>query len=332
MFGKLPIVFDSSVLAERDRFAFAREEYGRKALQVDLDTLGQHPFQLRMHAADFGGVRVAVISSTPYRVARTRPLIADGDDKIGLVFPLTGRFIGEQNGREVAVGRGEVTTMFADRAGWFGTETGGVFLTIRAAPDLIKAHAGDTQHFRSGITRKPSPVMFDLIRTYLATLNRSRSGVTSNLRNIAGRQLTELAVHAFFADMGQDNPIRDGEGLRGARCAAALTHMARHFADPGYNVGVCAGQLGISVRSLQLLLEADGKRFSDELRRLRLERAHTLLSDPRNAAFHVTDIALDCGFSDLSHFNRQFRLRFGETPTSVRASKDPPAGHISASV
>jgi len=32
----------------------------------------------------------------------------------------------------------------------------------------------------------------------------------------------------------------------------------------------------------------------------------------------ISDIALEAGFSDLSHFNRLFHARFGETPTAVR--------------
>ena len=33
----------------------------------------------------------------------------------------------------------------------------------------------------------------------------------------------------------------------------------------------------------------------------------------------ICDIALQSGFSDISHFNRFFRARFGDTPSGVRA-------------
>lgn len=322
MFGQLPIVFDSSALAERDRFAFAREEYGRKALKVDLETLGETPFRLRLRAAVYGDVRVAVIDSTPYRVARTRPLIADGDDRIGLVFPLAGSFGGEQKGRSVTVGRGEATTMLADRTGWFGTATGGTFLTIRASPELIKSNSMDMKRIQTGVNVRPSRLALNLIRSYLSTLNNSGSQVPPQLREIAGRQLTELAAYAFCGPEAASRSSLEGEGLRAARVAAALQHMAEHFIDPGYDVRDCAGYLGISVRYLQVLFEAGGIRFSEELKRLRLERARSLLADPLNAALRVTDIAFDCGFSDISHFNRQFRARFGESPTSVRGTSD----------
>jgi AraC-like DNA-binding protein len=35
----------------------------------------------------------------------------------------------------------------------------------------------------------------------------------------------------------------------------------------------------------------------------------------------VSDIAFDCGFNDLSYFNRCFRRRFGLTPTAARGPR-----------
>jgi AraC-like DNA-binding protein len=134
--------------------------------------------------------------------------------------------------------------------------------------------------------------------------------------------LTELATYAFYGPEAASRSSLEGEGLRSARVAAALQHIAEHFTDPSYDVGDCAAYLGISVRYLQVLFEAGGIRFSEELKRLRLERARGLLAEPLNAALRVTDIAFDCGYSDISHFNRQFRARFGESPTSVRGTSD----------
>jgi len=320
MFGHLPVVFDSAALAERDRRGFASEEYGRKALNVDLEVSADTPFRLRMSAQTFGGVQVAVIHSTPYRVVRTRPLIEDGDDRIGLIFPLVGRFGGEQGPRSVAVGRGEATVLVSDRTGWFGTRSGGAFLTVLAAPDLLKPFAPDVNQ-RKWVTVRPSRLALDLLRAYLSSLNRTGAGVAPGILDIAGRHLAEIAALAIAAPEASPRGSADGEGLRAARAAAAHAHLAAHFADPTYDVATCARHLGISVRYLQALLEADGTRFGGELRRLRLERARDLLADPAHASMRVTDIAFDCGFSDISHFTRQFRARFGESPTSARSAR-----------
>jgi AraC family transcriptional regulator len=53
------------------------------------------------------------------------------------------------------------------------------------------------------------------------------------------------------------------------------------------------------------------------LLRRRLERAAVRL---KNEPFKILDIALDCGFGDLSNFNRAFRAEFGLSPRAWRRS------------
>jgi AraC-like DNA-binding protein len=64
------------------------------------------------------------------------------------------------------------------------------------------------------------------------------------------------------------------------------------------------------------LLETSGASFSERVNELRLQQAFMLLTEepPRR----ISDVALQVGFSDISHFNRLFRSRFGDTPRGVR--------------
>jgi AraC-like DNA-binding protein len=45
-----------------------------------------------------------------------------------------------------------------------------------------------------------------------------------------------------------------------------------------------------------------------------------MLTDPHHLHLAIIDIAFAVGFGDVSHFNRTFRHRFGETPSGVRAA------------
>ncbi|MFZ5637922.1 MAG: helix-turn-helix domain-containing protein [Pseudomonadota bacterium] len=58
-----------------------------------------------------------------------------------------------------------------------------------------------------------------------------------------------------------------------------------------------------------------GRSPGEYLRECRLERAATLLRDRRRT---LTDIAMQSGFVDASHFSRAFRQAFGCTPTEYR--------------
>ena len=74
---------------------------------------------------------------------------------------------------------------------------------------------------------------------------------------------------------------------------------------------------GVSVRTLQ---EGFRSRFGTTVtayhREVRLERAHRILSaaGERRA---VADIAVECGFFHLGRFARDYRLRYGVTPSAT---------------
>lgn len=55
--------------------------------------------------------------------------------------------------------------------------------------------------------------------------------------------------------------------------------------------------------------------IGDYVQRLRVQHAAGLL---RDASLSLTEIALECGFSDQSHFTRVFKRRLGSTPGAYR--------------
>jgi AraC-like DNA-binding protein len=91
-------------------------------------------------------------------------------------------------------------------------------------------------------------------------------------------------------------------------------------------VGDVAIAQKISPRYVQMLFEAEGTTFSSFVMAERLALAHRRLADPGHSAKAVSAIAYECGFGDLSYFNRSFRAAYGETPSDVRhkgLSADP---------
>jgi AraC-like DNA-binding protein len=59
-----------------------------------------------------------------------------------------------------------------------------------------------------------------------------------------------------------------------------------------------------------------GASFTSRLNELRLHKAAELLA--HRGERRIIDIAFECGFNDLSYFNRCFRRRFGLTPSAAR--------------
>ena len=121
-----------------------------------------------------------------------------------------------------------------------------------------------------------------------------------------------LSKHAPF---GESNLT----AVAAARLNVALDYIATHFADPELSLTKVAGCLRISPRYLQRLLESSGTSFMARVTELRLKRALTVLTAQGESKIRISDVALQAGFSDISHFNRLFRSHFGATPSDVRA-------------
>lgn len=110
-------------------------------------------------------------------------------------------------------------------------------------------------------------------------------------------------------------------GLNGIPDAAdplvrrAVLLMEQHL---GQRVPVArlAEGLRVSERQLQRAFETSlGASPAAYARRLRLQHARWLITSTRKA---VTEIALECGFADASHFGRWYRREFSVSPLGHR--------------
>jgi AraC family transcriptional regulator, positive regulator of tynA and feaB len=116
--------------------------------------------------------------------------------------------------------------------------------------------------------------------------------------------------------------VLQGQGMREPVTGqpALLRRNARvlvddNFRDCAFKSSAIAEALGVSPRYLQMVFAEVGTTPSRFLVARRLEAAAARLRHLERP-LRVTDIALECGFNDLSYFSRAFRRRFG---TSARA-------------
>jgi AraC-like DNA-binding protein len=158
-----------------------------------------------------------------------------------------------------------------------------------------------------------------LLDGYLASLLALDEPPPAELAHRIGLHLLDLVA----AVLGPTNEAREliaGRGLKAAWQRTIVAEIARRCGDPALNVDSIAGEVGLSERSVHRLLEETGKSFTEHVTERRLERAQAMLANPDFSHLRIIDIALAAGFGDISHFNRLFRRRFGETPSSARAA------------
>jgi AraC-like DNA-binding protein len=121
-----------------------------------------------------------------------------------------------------------------------------------------------------------------------------------------------------LARVAEREPDTQPRGRRAARLRLAKAYVLHHLAESGLNADKVGRHLAISGRSVQMLFEAEGTTFSAYVLEQRLLEALRRLLDPRLDTQAISQISYAAGFVDLSHFNRSFRMRFGDTPSGVR--------------
>jgi AraC-like DNA-binding protein len=137
----------------------------------------------------------------------------------------------------------------------------------------------------------------------------------------ASEAVTDHLCDLLALSLGATADARDQaqeRGLQAARLNAVKKHLERHLADAQLSPDAVATQFRMSSRTLQRLFEREQTTFSEFLLARRLDHAYGLLGDPRERRRSIAEIALDCGFGDVSYFNRTFRERYDATPSDVR--------------
>ena len=104
-------------------------------------------------------------------------------------------------------------------------------------------------------------------------------------------------------------------------CVFARRHVEDHFRDH-LSVEDVAKKTGLSSSHFSTVFrKATGQTFVEHVQRRRVEEAKALLlGTPKT----VTEICFQCGFTNLTHFNRVFRRWTGVSPRQYRKSKPEP--------
>jgi transcriptional regulator GlxA family with amidase domain len=167
---------------------------------------------------------------------------------------------------------------------------------------------------RNKLCRSPE---LALLTGYARMLVRETGELTPELSSRCASHLLDLTVVALGGRRDAVE-IANGRGARHARFAAIKADIAANAANPDFSLEWLARRHGLRPRRIRDLFYAEGTGFSDYVLNTRLDLARAELADPSGAGRNIAEIALSCGFSDLSWFNRTFRRRFAMTPSEAR--------------
>jgi AraC-like DNA-binding protein len=136
-------------------------------------------------------------------------------------------------------------------------------------------------------------------------LSREQYHAMVHLLEIFAKHLSVMANQILIEKQNEESPL----------ISRAKQFIGEHQ-DESISLDQMSKALNVSTFYFcKMFKKATGLTFTDYLARTRIERAKNLLLNP-NA--RVSEVAYDCGFVSLTHFNRVFKRVVGKSPTEYR--------------
>jgi len=301
-------------LDDRQRFLRFAELFEHFSNTGELDPASDVPFRAAMNSIHVGTTMLGRCDGTFTTVRREmRQVIETNDDRYCLVRNTGIRpSTTTHRGREFTLRPGSIALLKLDEPFFaadgsnskkftnvhFPTET------LRAMVPGVETMVG--RELPPGGALSMAMDYSDLLLQHPEAVNEAGMAIAAHLLDLAAIGLGARADRALEAQRG---------GLRAVRLKAVLTILQRHFSEPDFSAQKLAAEAGLSERYVNELLYEAGASFTSRLNELRMRKAADLLARKEG---RISDIAFECGFNDLSYFNRCFRRRFGLTPTAAR--------------
>jgi AraC-like DNA-binding protein len=311
-----PVRISTDAFPEHARLSLWREVFGRNITHVDIEPLDDRPFGASATFQTLPGLGVAIGSRSDARYIIGSQGVAKAQDQV--VLSLVTRGVGHisQLNREASGGPGCAVLLSGVDPASATLRGDGAFITLafpRAdfaalIPDLGAAIIQPIHETNQALR---------LLIGYLGVLRDSTGAMDPAVAQAFATHVLDLAALAVGA-RGERREIARSRGAKAAWRRAIGEEINARAHTPNASAQAIAGKLGISERYLRLILEETGDTFSALVLDRRLDLAWRRLNDSRAGHQTISEIALASGFSDLSHFNRSFRRRFGDTPSRLR--------------
>lgn len=302
--------FSIETVRRQDRSEWWADVLSKTCHPLDLTVspdLSRTPFRARANRQWLDDLSLVDAECDPC-FGRTRPGHM-ADDRVAVLLVLSGC---------EAIRQGDETSLLrAGDAVLWGSQTPIEFevleplhkrtlLIPRAALDEVSGWTWPT----SGVTLRGGSAAVHLLASFLAVLAETLGQLDPSAISSARNAALDLVIGAT------DAHARAQSGGSDTLRSEIDSWVDTHLLDPGVSISTAAEAHSVSVRTVQRIFGMYGETFSGALRAKRLARSRDEL---RSATDSITSIACRWGFSDASHFSRQFKAKFGVAPSVYRS-------------
>ncbi|MGW1419152.1 helix-turn-helix domain-containing protein [Bradyrhizobium manausense] len=301
-----------------EQFAYYREAICQAFMNLTPEPAAASGFAASVEHIRLGEAAINRVSFPEHVVRRSAADIAASDRScFYLNLKLAGRCRIRQDDREISLSPGQVGIFDSDRQFALLHDRG---RQLQVASFWVPAEA----------LRERLPASFDVTAARVSDDPFVGHLIVETARTLSDgalRMTEDDGVHLFRAlielvamSLSRQSRARtvEADSLTDASLLALKRAIHRRLREPGLAVVDVAEAVGISERYVHKLLARSGSCFTDYVIERRLDGIARDLKEPAMADRAIGSIAFDWGFSDLSHFTRRFKQRFGCRPRDWR--------------
>ncbi|WP_257165756.1 helix-turn-helix domain-containing protein [Bradyrhizobium sp. SRS-191] len=314
--------WNTAAVQPEEQFSYYREAICQAFMNLTPEPARGTGFAAEVQHVSLGNGAINRVTFPEHIVRRSRSdIAASGERCFYLNLKLAGRCTILQDEHEVSLSAGQVGIFDSDRTFVLQHDRGpslGV-ISFRVPADALFGRLPaerDVEPTRLSDDPCLDPLIVETARSLNANALRLASDDATALfdvlldlvaLSVSRRGRREAHATASFAD---------------ATTLALRRAIHERLREPGLTVATIASVVGISERYVHKLLARAGTSFSELVMARRLDGVARDLRDPACAGHDIGRIAFDWGFSDLSHFTRRFKQRFGLRPRDWRVQSN----------
>ena len=314
--------YSTDQVAPAARRQFWQDAVSKTYFPLDLRFGAGNEFSGSLGAWSLGPVAVSrnVSDGLLYR-RHQRHLVAEREESYLITVPELAEIRFEQDGRQVQCRPGSFLIERSHLPYEFSHRDPAALWVMKVPSAVLRAHIARPERLATlqfDASRSVGAMFVDMLRLTGARIDE----MDEPARALMGKQLIDLLAMAIEADervlAGHSSTVRN-----------AHLHRCEHFirarlGDVRLSPQMVAEGCGISVRYLHQIFEAENITVGAYIRNQRLLACEAMLRDPL-CRKSISEIAYEWGFGDQAQFSRNYRARFGCTPSEARSASRSPA-------
>lgn len=300
--------YSTTQVSASQRFEYWKEVVCRHCIPAASQPLSGRDFDGRLEVRSIGMLDICSLTAPLHEWQRTPAHLRTGpDDDLWLGFSHDGHGLLEQGGRQAVLGQDRLFLYDASQA--FRFSLGGSNHLVRIPRYLLNARLPGVEHLTATVLQEGRPGVVPLREMLRQAAALSQESIDARIASRVSQTLLDLLV--LSVELQDLSKVQAEHDLYNK----IMIYIHRHLADPELSLERVAEVHHVSTRTVTRAFARRQETMMSVVRQQRLQACREAIE--RGGVRSISQIALDFGFSDFSHFSHAFRKAFGMAPRTL---------------